>query len=184
MHSGEDRSCVVVSLDRKCLGGENVGDERKIPGRGTFDKGDLKEAAGGADDYGATSWVWYGRVCPTVRGGRSGGCSGTADGRRRWPAREGEREKQRCFQVGRHTTAIARERTWRRELEASLGAVEEAASGRQLRRGKIWANVHGGATTRAEPGPWTRVGWGAGLAGLRCGSEELAGEIQASDAAA
>src|SRR4051812_38354680 len=96
-------SCVVVSLDRKCLGGENVGDERKIPGRGTFDKGDLKEAAGGADDYGATSWVWYGRVCPTVRGGRSGGCSGTADGRRRWPARDGEREKQRWFQVGRHT---------------------------------------------------------------------------------
>ena len=37
-------------------------------GRGTFDKGDLKEAAGGADDYGAASWVWCGRVCAVGRG--------------------------------------------------------------------------------------------------------------------
>lgn len=30
------------------------------PGRGTFDKEDLKEAAGGADEYGASSLFWCG----------------------------------------------------------------------------------------------------------------------------
>ena len=91
--------------------------------RGTFDKGDLKEAAGGADDYGAASWVWYGPVYPMGRGDDAEAVLETAEGGRGRLAREVEREKQlivRCFQAGRHTTAIARERTWRRQLEASL----------------------------------------------------------------
>ena len=85
-----------------------------IPGRGTFDKGDLKEAAGGADDYGAASWVWYGWVCPMGRGDDAEAVVDTAEDGRERVAREVEREKQVvmwCFQAGRHTRATARGRT-------------------------------------------------------------------------
>jgi hypothetical protein len=40
----------------------------QTPGRGAFDKGDLKEAAGGADDYGAASLFGWACVGPTGLG--------------------------------------------------------------------------------------------------------------------
>jgi hypothetical protein len=38
---------------------ESADKREEVQCRGAFDKGDLKEAAGGADEYGASNVFWY-----------------------------------------------------------------------------------------------------------------------------